>query len=63
MGLPVPGIFLFKEQTSRKQLLVDGLQRLETVRRFKAKTFEKRLFKLAEVADPWEDKTWDDLSP
>jgi Protein of unknown function DUF262 len=63
MGLPVPGIFLFKDQRLKKQLLVDGLQRLETVHRFKNKEFDRRLFKLIEVADPWDGKTWDDLSP
>jgi hypothetical protein len=62
MGLPVPGIFLFKDQKLKKQLLVDGLQRLETVRRFKNKAFEGKLFKLSEVAEPWNNKTWDDLS-
>jgi hypothetical protein len=60
MGLPVPGIFLFKDQRLKKQLLVDGLQRLETVHRFKNKEFDRRLFKLIEVADPWDGKTWDD---
>ena len=63
MGLPVPGIFLYKDQKIKKQLLVDGLQRLETVRRFKNKNFEGKLFKLSEVADPWNDRTWDELSP
>ena len=63
MGLPVPGIFLYKDQKIKKQLLVDGLQRLETVRRFKNKNFEGKLFKLSEVAAPWDDKTWDELTP
>jgi hypothetical protein len=63
MGLPVPGIFLYKDQKIKKQLLVDGLQRLETVRRFKNKNFEGKLFKLSEVAAPWDEKTWDELTP
>jgi hypothetical protein len=63
MGLPVPGIFLFKDQKIKKQLLVDGLQRLETVHRFKNKRFEGKLFKLTEVAEPWNGKTWDELVP
>jgi hypothetical protein len=62
MGLPVPGIFLFKDQKIRKQLLVDGLQRLESVHRYKNKKFEGKLFKLTEVAEPWSGKTWDELS-
>jgi hypothetical protein len=63
MGLPVPGIFLFKDQKRNKQLLVDGLQRLETVHRFKNKRFDGKLFRLSEVADPWDGKAWDELSP
>jgi Protein of unknown function DUF262 len=62
MGLPVPGIFLFKDQRTKKQLLVDGLQRLETVHRYKNGRFENKLFRLTEVADPWNGKAWDDLS-
>jgi predicted HicB family RNase H-like nuclease len=63
MGLPVPGIFLFKDQKLKKQLLVDGLQRLRTMSLFKNKQFEGKLFDLGNVAEPWTDKTWDDLSP
>jgi len=63
MGLPVPGIFLFRDQKLKKQLLVDGLQRLETVHRYKNKKFEGKPFKLTEVAEPWNGKTWDELSP
>jgi hypothetical protein len=63
MGLPVPGIFLFKDLKLKKQLLVDGLQRLESVHRFKNKEFEGKLFKLTEIAEPWNGKTWDELSP
>ncbi len=62
MGLPVPGIFLFKDQKIKKQLLVDGLQRLQTLSFFKRKQFEGKLFGLADVADAWLGKTWDDLS-
>lgn len=64
MGLPVPGIFLYKDQRVKKQLLVDGLQRLQTLAMFKAKQFkEKELFDLIDVADVWSGKTWDGLSP
>jgi hypothetical protein len=63
MGLPVPGIFLFKDQKLKKQLLVDGLQRLRTMSLFKSKQFEGKLFDLSNVAEPWVDKTWDDLMP
>jgi len=63
MGLPVPGIFLFKDQKLKKQLLVDGLQRLRTLSFFKNKEFEGKLFDLTDVAEPWAGKTWENLSP
>ena len=63
MGLPVPGIFLYKDQKLKKQLLVDGLQRLRTLALYKSKQFEGKLFDLNDVAEPWNAKTWDDLSP
>ena len=63
MGLPVPGIFLFKDQKLKKQLLVDGLQRLRTLAFFKSKVFDGKLFDLTDVADVWAGKTWDDLPP
>lgn len=63
MGLPVPGIFLFKDRKLNKQLLVDGLQRLRTLALFKGKQFEGKLFNLVDVAEPWAGETWDDLSP
>ena len=34
MGLPVPGIFLYREQDSQKQLVIDGQQRLTTLQLF-----------------------------
>ena len=63
MGLPVPGIFLFKDQKLKKQLLIDGVQRLRTLELFKNKLFEGKLFDLTDVANPWLNKTWDSLSP
>src|SRR5262249_34700378 len=63
MVLPVPGIFLFKDQKLKKQLLVDGLQRLRTMALYTNKQFEGKLFDLTNVADPWDGKTWDDLAP
>jgi hypothetical protein len=31
MGLPVPGIFMFKDPSSSKHLIIDGQQRLKTL--------------------------------
>lgn len=56
VGLPVPPIFLLEEKDGRL-LVVDGLQRLETIRRFFNETFAddgaaggERRFKLAGVS-------------
>lgn len=34
LGLPIPGIFLYREEETRKHLIIDGLQRLTTIRAF-----------------------------
>ncbi len=48
MGLPVPGIFLYKEPITNRHMVVDGQQRLRTLQYFYAGLFlEKR-----------EDKLW-----
>lgn len=72
MGLPVPGIFLFLKD--KKQLIVDGQQRLITLQRFVSGVWDKRSrrqgskeietiipFPLTDVAEPWANKTWSEL--
>lgn len=72
LGLPVPGIFVYLKD--KKQLIVDGQQRLITLDRFLSGVWEKRTrkqggsvvevsvpFTLLEVADPWAGKTFADL--
>ena len=39
LGLPVPGIFFFKEPESRKLMIVDGQQRLLSLRQFLPRNF------------------------
>jgi Protein of unknown function DUF262 len=73
MGLPVPGIFVFLKD--KKQLIVDGQQRLITLDRFTSGVWDRRIrkqgaketeivtpFALTDVAEPWSGKTWNDLS-
>jgi len=73
MGLPVPGVFIFIDR-DKKQLIVDGQQRLITLSRFVSGVWEHRsreqagrqvsstiTFKLADVADPWNGKSWSEL--
>lgn len=50
LGLPVPGIFLFKEPHNRKLMVVDGQQRLATLERFYAGLFNGKKFVLTGVS-------------
>ena len=51
LGLPIPNICLYKE-TSGKQLIIDGYQRLESIKRF-----YKGLFKLTSVSKRFDKKS------
>ena len=50
LGLPVPGIFLFKEADSGKHLVIDGQQRLKSLHYFiEAGTINGKEFALTEL--------------
>lgn len=61
-GLPVPGIFLYREPESGRHLIIDGQQRLKTLQFFHKGTFEERRFRLVDVSLPWRGRTYDDLT-
>lgn len=61
MGLPVPGIFLYKEIETGKHLVVDGQQRLRTLEYFYDGIFNEKAFRLTGVRKEWEGKTYKDL--
>lgn len=63
MGLPVPGIFLYKEVDSGRHLVVDGQQRLRTLQYFYNGIFRERAFRLVGVRKEWEGKTYEELAP
>lgn len=63
MGLPVPGIFLYKEKGTNQHLVIDGQQRLRTLQAFYDGIFREKVFKLTGVRDPWNDKRYVDLDP
>jgi uncharacterized protein with ParB-like and HNH nuclease domain len=52
MGLPVPGIFLYK-QSDGKHLVVDGQQRLKTLQAFYNGVLNDKKFRLSGVREPW----------
>jgi len=60
LGLPVPGIFLVKEQTGRL-LVLDGHQRLHTLRSYYEGTIQGQEYRLADVQDRFEGKRYRDL--
>jgi uncharacterized protein with ParB-like and HNH nuclease domain len=67
LGLPVPGVFLSKDENSQKLLVIDGQQRLLTLQYFYDGIFrqgpaEGKAFKLKNVQDQYEGKTYKTLS-
>jgi hypothetical protein len=63
LGLPVPGVFLYREAATQKLLVVDGHQRLGSVAFYKQKVFkDERLFRLEDVDSRWAGKTYDELA-
>ena len=63
LGLPIPQVFLYRERSSPKQIVVDGQQRLGTIARFYSGQFsENRAFRLLGVNAIWEGRTYTELS-
>jgi hypothetical protein len=68
LGLPVPGIFLAQDPETNKMLVIDGQQRLLSLKYFyegffnpKEDTTSKRIFKLMNVQEPYENITYESL--
>ncbi|MCY4150664.1 MAG: DUF262 domain-containing protein [Aestuariivita sp.] len=61
MGLPVPGIFLYKRPEDGRQLVIDGQQRLKTLQGFYQEMFKEKKFRLAGVREPWNGLTYHEL--
>ncbi len=68
LGLPVPGIFLAQEQDTGKMSVIDGQQRLLTLKFFLEGYFHasrdaksRRVFKLDKVQPQFDNKTFKDL--
>jgi len=64
LGLPVPGIFLAQDPDTGKMLVIDGQQRLLSLKYFfegffnpKEGAASKRVFKLVKVQEPYSGKT------
>lgn len=63
LGLPVPGIFLSREQNSQKLLVIDGQQRLKTLQFFYSGLFSptSRAFLLSGLRSRFEGATYKTL--
>lgn len=62
MGLPVPGIFLYKNPDNGKHLVVDGQQRLRSLQFFYSGLFKEKKFRLIGVRQEWDGKTYAELN-
>jgi len=63
MGLPVPGIFLYREADTNKHLVIDGQQRLRSLQAFYDGVFGEKQFRLQGVREPWLNATYATLDP
>lgn len=65
LGLPVPAIFLSRDEDSKKYLIIDGQQRLSSLRYFYKGEFPEthKVFALEGVQKQFEGKTYESLSP
>src|SRR5690606_38523425 len=61
LGLPVPGVFLYKEKKTNRLQVIDGQQRITSALRFFAGAFEDRVFRLKGVQSRWDGKAFEEL--
>lgn len=61
LGLPVPGVFLYKERTTNRLQVIDGQQRILSAIRFFKNEFEERIFRLKKVQEKWDGRTYEEL--
>ncbi len=63
LGLPIPSVFLYREESTQKHLIVDGLQRLTTLHAFHKGRFQHndRVFRLKDVKRRFDGRTIDEL--
>ena len=59
LGLPVPSIFLYRDEQINKQLVIDGQQRLRTMQSFVKGTLREKTFRLTDVGREWSGKTYE----
>ena len=63
LGLPVPGIFLYKEKDSERMQIVDGQQRILSLEKFYPEGKESRICKLKGDHEHFLNKDYNSLKP
>lgn len=61
LGLPVPGVFLYKDRKTNKLAVIDGQQRILSSIRYFKNEFDEKIFRLKNVLPRWEGKTYAEL--
>jgi len=61
LGLPVPGVFLYKDKATNKLAVIDGQQRIMSAIRYFNNEFDEKIFRLKSVLPKWANKTYGDL--
>jgi len=61
LGIPVPGVFLYKERATNHLAVIDGQQRITSAVFFFKNRFNEKIFRLKNVLPKWEGKTFDEL--
>lgn len=61
LGLPVPGVFLFKAKNSNEFQIIDGQQRIMSAIRYQEEKFDESIFRLRGVQPKYEGKKFSDL--
>ncbi len=62
LGLPVPGVFLYKLRDASKYQIIDGQQRIFSIVSYIKGIFREKAFRLKNVDPRWDGKRFEDLS-
>ncbi|UWP94757.1 DUF262 domain-containing protein [Aliiroseovarius crassostreae] len=62
IGLPVPGVFLYKPRSGASYQVIDGHQRITSVVAYLDGVIGDKKFRLKGVAEQWNNKSFDELS-
>ncbi|MBW9110658.1 DUF262 domain-containing protein [Microbacterium ureisolvens] len=61
LGYPIPGLFLVRQQSDKRYLVLDGQQRLKTLQAFHKGVHDGKVFALINVADQFRNLTYEKL--